>query len=612
MTTETFEISARLSAIVEASNDAIINKRFDGTIISWNEAAEKIFGYTAGEAINKNISIIVPEELYEEEKETVSKVKNGQSIEYYETTRQTKAGNKIPVALTVSPIKDNKGTVVSISQIARDVSEQKLADTKEAMLAAIVNWSDDAIISKTLDGIITSWNHAAYKMFGYTEAEIIGKHISVIIPQERIDEETMIIENIRKGLRVDHFETVRVRKDKKTVNISLTVSPIKDKRGNIIGASKVARDISDQKVAEEKQSMLAAIVNSSDDAIISKTLDGIITSWNHAAYKMYGYTEAEIIGKHISVIIPQERIDEETMIIENIRKGLSVDHFETVRVRKDKKTVNISLTVSPIRDKSGNIIGASKVARDITEKAEAEKQLLLYTEKLQELNKYKDEFMAMASHELKTPLTIIKANLDVLLLIMEEDINSTFVRKILKQVNTLDKLINDLLDISKIQSGKLELEPEDFDINILLKEIISDIQLTTQIQIIFNENNCKLPVHADKQRIGLVITNILTNAIKYSPDSKEIFVDAFVSDHKITVRIKDTGIGIPQEDLTNIFSRFYRVSGLGTKFSGSGIGLYISSEIINRHGGKIWAESEINKGSAFYFAIPALLSEPHI
>jgi signal transduction histidine kinase len=188
---------------------------------------------------------------------------------------------------------------------------------------------------------------------------------------------------------------------------------------------------------------------------------------------------------------------------------------------------------------------------------------------------------------------------------MQEDDNSPFVQKTLKQVDKLDKLINDLLDISKIQSGNLELKLADFDMNILLKEIIGNIQLTTPIRIILKENNGQVSAYGDMERIGLVITNLLGNAIKYSPGSKEIVVDAFRSDDAIIVSVKDNGIGIPQEDITNIFSRFYRVSGLSSTFSGSGIGLYISSEIISRHGGKIWAESELNKGSTFYFSIPA-------
>jgi PAS domain S-box-containing protein len=474
-----------------------------------------------------------------------------------------------------------------------------------ARLSAIVESSNDAIISNKFDGTILSWNGGAEKVFGYNAIEAINNNISLIVPKELQEEETEILVRIKKGELIEHHETTRKTKDGHRVSIALTISPIKDKSGNIIGISNIARDISGQRLAEEKESMLAAIVNSSDDAIISKTLNGIITSWNTAAQKMFGYTEDEVIGKHISIIIPPDRLDEEKLIIQNIRNGVKIDHFETVRHGKDKKDIYISLTVSPIRNKKGEVIGASKVARDITEKVEAEKQRDLYTKKLQELNKYKDEFMAMASHELKTPLTIIKANLDIMLLQSPENKSNPFIQKTLYHVNRLDRLMNDLLDISKIQSGRLELNLANFDMTILLREIIQNVQPTTQIQITYNEKENSLWAHGDMERIGLVINNLLTNAIKYSPGSKIITVESFAENNKITVRISDNGIGIPREDLTNIFSRFYRVSGLSATFAGSGIGLYISSEIINRHGGDIWAESELGHSSTFYFSIPS-------
>jgi len=208
-----------------------------------------------------------------------------------------------------------------------------------------------------------------------------------------------------------------------------------------VSISKIGDDITEQREAEEKQAKLATIVDSSADAIISKTLDGIITTWNHAATKMFGWTAEEAIGKHISLIIPAERLAEETKIIESIRRGEKIDHFETVRVAKDGSKRNLSITVSPIKDASGKIIGASKIARDISVRAEAEEQRRIYTERLQELSKYKDEFMVMASHELRTPLTVILSNLQMLESIMEEDPRLKFIEKTIKQANKQASLI---------------------------------------------------------------------------------------------------------------------------------------------------------------------------
>jgi PAS domain S-box-containing protein len=358
--------------------------------------------------------------------------------------------------------------------------------------------------------------------------------------------------------------------------------------------------------AEERQATLAAIVDSSDDAIISKTLEGIITSWNHSAMKMFGYTEKEAIGKHISLIIPPERLDEETVIIESIRAGKKIDHFETVRVAKDGTRRQISLTVSPIKDRKGKTIGASKIARDISSKIEAEKQRELYTQRLQELNLHRDDFIVMTSHELKTPLTIILANLQLLQQLMATDTRVSFVNTTMKQVLKLSDLVSNLLDVSKIQSGRLELNASLFNLGVLIKEIINNLQRTAEDhRLVFNDKAHQLLVNADRKRIEQVIINFISNSIKYMPSPGDIIIEAHKKDGNVIVSVRDTGIGIPEKDLNNIFMRFYRVSGSASSFSGSGIGLFVSSEIIKAHHGRIWAESKIKKGSVFYFSIPA-------
>lgn len=276
------------------------------------------------------------------------------------------ARNLVPIVERTLESRVAKRSDVAFAGFDRSQNEQA-----SNLLAAIVNSSDDVIISKTLDGIITSWNTAAERVFGYSGREAIGSHISLIIPKNHHAEEDDILARVRRGERVDHFDTVRQRKDGSLVDVSLTVSPVRDSSGRVIGASKVAREVTERKRAERSNALLAAIVDSSDDAIVSKTLDGIITSWNHSAERIFGYRADEAIGKHITLIIPKDRWDEEATIIDRLRHGVRVDHFQTVRRRKDGSLVDVSLTISPVRDSSGNIIGASKVARDITEQTRA-------------------------------------------------------------------------------------------------------------------------------------------------------------------------------------------------------------------------------------------------
>jgi PAS domain S-box-containing protein len=246
--------------------------------------------------------------------------------------------------------------------------QEPTPDVNVRHLAQVVESSDDAIVSKDLDGIITSWNRAAERMFGYTAAEAVGRSIRMIIPAGRQSEEDTVLTRIRAGKSVAHFETVRQRKDGSLLPISLTVSPIRDDAGRVVGASKIARDISDRKRADAAASRLAAVIESSDDAIVTKNLDGIIASWNPAAERMFGYTAAEAIGRSIRILIPQDLQNEEDTVLAKIRAGEAVDHYETTRRRKDGSLVSISLSVSPIRGDGGVVVGASKIARDITER----------------------------------------------------------------------------------------------------------------------------------------------------------------------------------------------------------------------------------------------------
>jgi PAS domain S-box-containing protein len=486
-----------------------------------------------------------------------------------------------------------------------DAAALNSADQKQAILSSIIAASDDAIISKTLRGVITSWNPAAEKMFNYTEADALGQHISLIIPLDRIQEEAYIIGEIEKGNRVSHLETVRLSRDGTLVPISLTVSPIVDLKGNIIGASKIARDISDRQRADQKQGILAAIVNTSDDAIISKKLTGIITSWNKSAEKMFGYTEEDVIGKHISLIIPTERLSEEQYIISEVSKGNKVNHFQTVRLARNGKQVPISLSVSPILDEKGNIIGASKIARDITEQLVVQEENARLYEQVKMLNKKKDEFIGLASHELKTPLTSINAYLQILTRMVTDERSKDFLKKARQQVKKVNALISDLLDVSKIEAGKLQLNSEQFEIYQLTADVIEMLcHNSKQFTISLKSSVKEVSITGDPHRIEQVIINLLTNAIRYSAGNRQIVVHFNVEENAVAIGVQDFGIGVPPDRLKDIFSKFFRVDDHNPSVSGLGIGLYLSQEIVLRHNGQIWAESELGKGSTFWFTLP--------
>lgn len=417
---------------------------------------------------------------------------------------------------------------------------------------------------------------------------------------------------LQNGIAIEGEEIIVERPDGSRRNVLPYPVPLFNAAGELTGAINTLIDITELKKGEEKQAMLAAIIESSDDAIISKTLDGIITSWNRAAEFMLGYSEREAVGRHISLLIPKNRLAEETLIIDQIRKGEKIDHYETIRLTKAGEEIPISLTVSPIKNKSGRITGASKIARDIKRQKTTEETLRQHAENLaklydeiKNLNARKDEFIGIASHELKTPLTSMKGYLQLLERNLVDETDLGFVKKALRQLNNLSDLVSDLLDVSKIQSGKLDLSMGTFDFYALVKETIEVMQQSIASHRFFLHGECApFFVYADQHRMEQVLNNLINNAVKYSPASDRVDIEIIRSGNELKVMVKDGGIGIAAESQESIFSRFYRAEGLDPHMSGLGLGLYISKEIIDRHHGKIWVVSEPGKGSAFYFTIP--------
>jgi PAS domain S-box-containing protein len=301
-------------------------------------------------------------------------LKEGRPIRGAEAAAERPDGTRVPFLAYPTPLRDRSGALTGAVNTLIDITERKRNEEFEQQLVTIVESSDDAILSEDLDGIIGTWNPGAKRLFGYTAEEVIGKPITLLIPMDRHDEESDILSRIRRGQCIDHYETVRQRKDGSLIEISVTASPIKNAEGRIIGASKIARDITERKRFEEFEKRFFSIVESSDDAIVSKDLDGIIRTWNPGAERLFGYTAEEVIGKPITLLIPMDRHDEECDILSRIRRGECIDHYETVRERKDGSLVEISVTVSPLKDAEGRIIGASKIARDITERKRAQEQ----------------------------------------------------------------------------------------------------------------------------------------------------------------------------------------------------------------------------------------------
>jgi PAS domain S-box-containing protein len=468
-----------------------------------------------------------------------------------------------------------------------------------SLLEAIVHSSEDAIIAKNLDGIVTSWNPAATRIFGYQPEEIIGQSILKLIPRHLEHQEPFILGKVRAGEQIAHFETERVRKDGRTIFVSLTISPVRDSHENVIGVSKIARDITERRQMEIARARLAAIVESADDAILSKDLNGIITSWNQAAERTFGYGEEEMLGASILTLVPLELHPEEAMILRRIRAGERIEHYETIRVAKDGRRLNVSLSISPLRDASGQVVGASKVLRDVTQRKRME-QSLMQAEKLSASGR----MAASIAHEINNPLEA------VLNLIYLARSNSSDA-EVMSYLNTAE---SELVRLSHIAKQTLGFYREQNSAAMVsLTELVGEVlkiygsklrEAGVKVETCFASGR---EVVVRKGELMQVISNLVTNAIyAMNPGGTlRVATEEGICERRqaMVLTIEDNGHGIPAENLQRVFEPFFTTRGS----IGTGIGLWVAKQFIAGHSGTIEVESSsdaVSHGTKFRIALP--------
>lgn len=607
-----------LEKMIDLMPAAIYVCNRDGDLVCYNRRAVEIWGReppcdgTDKYCGSLRIFSAGGEELPRTASPMAVVLRTGVAVRNQEAVIERPDGTRVAVLASITPLRDEAGNLTGAVNSFLDVTERDHTAAAQAKLAAIVESSDDAIISKTLNGYITSWNQAAQRLFGYTEEEVVGRHISILAPPERMDDIPKILDRIRRGERVEHFETQRVRKDGARLHVSLSVSPIKDNSGKIIGAAKIARDISERRRATAVHAQLAAIVESSEDAIIGKNLQGIIISWNRSAERLFGYAEHEVLGRHISLLAPPERVEDIARILDRIRRGERVEHFETQRVRKDGTRVHVSLSVSPIKDASGEIIGAAKIARDITERKRSEEALAQAKAAAEEANRAKDEFLAALSHELRTPLTPVLMTVQML---KDDPSLPDSVRADLAMIHRnvcLEaRLIDDLLDLTRVSRGKMQIKPELVEIHDLLNhalETCCDESIREKgLQVRCDFAAERSSIWADPGRIEQVFWNLINNAVKFTPQGGRIHIrTASRPDGWVRVDFEDTGRGIEPAKLPLLFNAFEQGGAATTRqFGGLGLGLAICKAITGLHNGRISAHSDgPGRGARFTVELP--------
>lgn len=540
-------------------------------------------------------------------------------------------GNKMKVtfsSVTVAQMEDEGKAALHKDAPSKDLDAER-------WLAAIVESSDDAIISKTLDGTITSWNTGAERIFGYAADEVIGKPVTILIPQGLWHEETEILQRLRSGERIDHYETTRLHKDGRSIIVSLTISPIRDESGNITGISKISRNVTEHRrlMASEQRAraeMLAArriheLIENAPDAILQVDSTGKIIIANRTAELLFGYDRDEFVGMQVDILVPQSargghaahrRAFEAGGVSRPMGLGLNLRAR-----RKDGLEVPVEISLSPTHTDNGICVTA--IIRDVTERKRAEQQieslkksylaeLEARHQEAERLNQLKSEFIASVSHELRTPLHTIIGFAELLAEQEAGPLNEKqrrFVHHIRSDSDHLLSLINDVLDLSRIEAGGMVVRTEGFSLQTVISEAVNAIRpLAGNKKVAIHEDQIPdVSVLADLLRVRQILYNLLSNSVKFTDPGGEVHVTAHPDEDYVRITVSDTGIGIPAAECDRIFDKFYQVGYTTTGVrQGTGLGLTICKQLVEMQGGKIWVDSKVGRGSRFHFTLPVL------
>jgi PAS domain S-box-containing protein len=657
--------AARLAAIVESSGDAIISADLEGNITSWNPAAERLYGYHASEIVGQSNHLIIPAERQSEEDAVRRRIVSGQPVEHYETVRLRKDGSRIDVALTVSPLRARDGRVVGISNISRDVSERnRIASVKTESLAAvrrlaaIVESSDDGIIGMSMDGTITAWNRGAERMYGYTAAEALGQSIRLVIPEDRREEASEVLDRISLGERVEHFETLRCRKDGTRFPVSLLVSPIRDDAGTVIGASKIARDISEQKGASQRAAFLAEV-----GAVLAGSLEYLTT------LKTVANLAVPSIADWCAVDILTEERALERLAVAHVNPA-KIDLARTIRSRYEDPNSPYSApfvvrtgTPALLREVTDDMIVASangdderialvrslglrsymivplttrgrtlgaltlataesgrlysdddfRFAQDVAFRAALAVDNARAYNDAQAANRLKDEFLATLSHELRTPLNAILGYSRMLQSgMLTPDKHAHALHTVERNATSLTQIVEDVLDVSRIISGKLRLNIQAVDLPAVVSDAVATVMPAAdakqvRVQTILDPRAA--PISGDPDRVQQIVWNLVSNAVKFTPKHGVVQVRLERVNSHVEIVVSDTGAGIAPDFLPHIFERFRQAdSGTTREHGGIGLGLAIVRHLVELHGGTIHAVSGGHeKGATFRVRLPIMI-----
>jgi PAS domain S-box-containing protein len=586
--------------------------------MDWNPTAEAMFGWPKSEVMGRVLAETIIPERYREAH--ASGVRNATATgagpvigKRTEIEALHRDGHEFKVELSIAATRSDDRYI--FIGFIRDITERNRADEAQRRLAAVVDSSADAIFALDMSGAITAWNPAAEALFGYPQREIIGKHGSLLAAPGTPSGQAP---RLLRGERIAPHDSEVIAKDGRRFTASISMSPLKNATGQTIGAAVTLRDETERNRAEEIRNRLAAIVASSDDAIIAQDLNGVILSWNAGAERLYGYSAAEAEGKNVSMLVPADHPNEMPAIRERIRMGEHIEHVETVRVRKDGSRLDVSFTISPLRDQSGSVVGASAITRDISERKRAdeeirelnaglEQRIAERTADLAASNRELEAFTYSVSHDLRAPLRAINGFVQIVLREEAAQLNpqaQRYLDRVAHGARQMGQLIDDLLAFSRLGRTPLHkrLAPAAEVVARAVEQLRPQMEGRTVELTIGDLPSCA----CEPALLEQVFINLIGNALKYSREREPARIEVSASldpaSGDTVFAVGDNGVGFDMQYANKLFGVFQRLH-RAEDYEGTGVGLAIVQRIVQRHGGRVWAQSEPEKGATFYFTL---------